>query len=143
MCNFGGALDTRFSIEGSAFKQLISGGAGKDSHRRLRSWSILRTIFESCSLGCFLMFLWVQKPIVGLFWKSLESSGEFSIRCKCLTSGLLRLRVGKCEYIKLGVHVNCAEMIRTVYVPIQSTQKYITSPSLNTDYLLSYRYHAY
>ena len=31
----------------------------------------------------------------------------------------------------------------TVCVPTQSCQKYIPSPSLNTDYLLSYWYHAY
>ena len=31
----------------------------------------------------------------------------------------------------------------TVYAPTQSCQKYIPSPSLNTDYLLSYWYHAY
>ena len=42
------------------------------------------------------MLLWVLKAMVGLFGKSLESSGDFSMRCQCLTSNLLRRCVGKC-----------------------------------------------
>ena len=37
------------------------------------------------------------KATVGLFGKSLESSGDFSMRCQCLTSSFLRLYVGKCS----------------------------------------------
>ena len=61
---------------------------GRGSQRRVRSRSILYTIFESSSLAqvsCFLMLLWVLKATVGLFGKSLESSGDFSMRCQCLT----------------------------------------------------------
>ena len=64
---------------------LISGGssrAGRGSQRRVRSRSILYTTFESSSLtrvSCFLILLWVLKAIVGLFGKSLESSGDFSM----------------------------------------------------------------
>ena len=89
---------------------LISGGAsgtGRGSQRRLRSRSILYTIFESSSLArvsCFLMLLWVLEVIVGLFGKSLESSGDFSMRCQCLTSNLLRRCVGKFgEYVVVKV----------------------------------------
>ena len=67
-----------FLISGDAF------GASRGSQRRLRSLSILFTIFESSSLArvsCFLMLLWVLKAIVGLFGKTLESSGDFSMRC--------------------------------------------------------------
>ena len=42
---------------------------------------------------------------MGLFGKSLESSGDFSMRCQCLTSSLVRRCVGRCgEYVvvKLG-----------------------------------------
>ena len=66
---------------------LISGvalGPRRGSQRRFRSLSILCTIFESSSLArvsCFLMFLWVLKVAEGLFGKSLESSGDFSMRC--------------------------------------------------------------
>ena len=46
------------------------------------------------------MFLLVLKAMVGLFGKSLESSGDFSMRYQCLTSDLLRRCVGKCgEYV--------------------------------------------
>ena len=80
---------------------LISGvalGPGRGSQRRFRSLSILCTIFESFNLAqvrCFLMLLWVLKATVGLFGKSLESSGDFS-RCQCLTSSFLRRYVGMC-----------------------------------------------
>ena len=115
VCTFGGALNIRFGIEGSACQavitaSLISGGAfraGRGSQRRVRSRSILYTIFESSSLArvsCFLMLLWVLKATVGLFGKSLESSGDFSMRCQCLTSNLLRRCVGKCgEYVVVKV----------------------------------------
>ena len=46
----------------------------------LNSRLILHTIVESSSLArisCFLMLLWVLKAMVGLFGKSLESSGVF------------------------------------------------------------------
>ena len=85
---------------------LISGvalGPGRGSQRRFRSLSILCTIFESSSLArasCFLMFLWVLKVTEGLFGKSLESSGDFSMRCQCLMSSFLRWYVGMC-----GVYV--------------------------------------
>ena len=82
-----------FLISGGAF------GAGRGSQRRLRSRSILYTIFESSSLAwvrCFLMLLWVLKSVVGLFGKSLESSGNFSMRCQCSASDLQRWCVGKC-----------------------------------------------
>ena len=89
---------------------LISGGAfraGRGSQRRVRSQSILYTIFESSSLArvsCFLMLLWVLKATVGLFGKSLESSGDFSMRCQRLTSNLMRRCVGKCgEYVVVKV----------------------------------------
>ena len=55
---------------------LISGGTfggGRGSQRRVRSLSILYTIFESSSLArvsCFLMLLWVLKATVGLLGKS-------------------------------------------------------------------------
>ena len=53
VCTFGGALNIRFGIEGSACQavitaSLISGGAfraGRGSQRRVRSRSILYTIF--------------------------------------------------------------------------------------------------
>ena len=102
VCTFGGVLNILLHL-------LISGGAfmaGRGSQRRVRSRSILYTIFESSSLArvsCFLMLLWVLKATVGLFWKSLESSGDFS-RCQCLTSNLLRRCVGKCgEYVVVKV----------------------------------------
>ena len=75
---------------------LISGGAlgaGRGSQRRLSSRSILCVIFEFSNLArvsCFLMLLLVLKATVGLFGKSLESSGDFSMRCQCLTSSFLR-----------------------------------------------------
>ena len=81
---------------------LISGvalGPGRGSQKRFRSLSILCTIFESSSLArvsCFLMFLSVLKVTEGLFGKSLESSGDFSMRCQCLTSSFLRWYVGMC-----------------------------------------------
>ena len=85
---------------------LISGGAfggGRGSQRRVRSWSISYTIFESSSLArvsCFLMLLRVIKATVALFGKSLESSGDFSMRWQCLTSSLVRRCVGRCgEYV--------------------------------------------
>ena len=41
---------------------------------------------------------------MGLFGKSLESNGDFSMRCQCLTSNLLRRYVGKCgEYVVVKV----------------------------------------
>ena len=41
---------------------------------------------------------------MGLFGKSLESSGDFSMRCQCLVSNLLRRYVGKCsEYVVVKV----------------------------------------
>ena len=41
---------------------------------------------------------------MGLFGKSLDSNGEFSMRCQCLTSNLLRQCVGKCgEYVVVKV----------------------------------------
>ena len=84
---------------------LISGGAfrgGRGSQRRVRFLSILYTIFESSS--CFLMLLWVLKATVGLFGKSLESSRDFSMRCQCLTSSLVRRCVGRCgEYVVVKV----------------------------------------
>ena len=89
---------------------LISGGVfrgGRGSQRRLRSRSILYTIFESSSLAqlsCFLMLLWVLKATVGLFGKSLESSGDFLMRCQCLASNLVRWCVGRCgEYVVVNV----------------------------------------
>ena len=69
-----------FLTSGGAF------GAGRGSQRRFRSLSILCMIFESSSLArvsCFLMLLWVLKATVGLFGKSLESSGDFLMRCHC------------------------------------------------------------
>ena len=36
---------------------------------------------------------------MGLFGKSLESNGDFSMRCQCLTSNLLRRYVGKCVFL--------------------------------------------
>ena len=40
----------------------------------------------------------------GSIWKSLESSGDFSMRCQCLTSNHLRRCVGKCgEYVVVKV----------------------------------------
>ena len=88
-------------ISGGAF------GAGRGSQRRLRSRSTLYTIFEPSSLArisCFLMFLWVLTAIMGLFGKSHQSSGDFLMRCQCLTSNLLRRCVGKCgEYVVVKV----------------------------------------
>ena len=87
-------LSLHFWISGGA------SGAGRGSQRRLRSRSILYTIFESSSLArlsCFLMLLWVLKAMVGLLRKSLESCRDFSMRCQCLTSNLLRQYVGECE----------------------------------------------
>ena len=95
MCTFGGAFNVWFSIEGFTCQEvivtfLISGGAfgvGRGLQRRLRSWSILYAIFESSNLArvsCFLMLLGVLKATVGLFGKSLESSGDFSTRCQYL-----------------------------------------------------------
>ena len=44
------------------------------------------------------------KATVGVFEKSLESSEDFSMRCQCLTSNLLRQCVGKCgEYVVVKV----------------------------------------
>ena len=41
---------------------------------------------------------------MGLFGKSLESSRDFSIRCQCLTSNLVRWCVGWCgEYAVVKV----------------------------------------
>ena len=41
---------------------------------------------------------------MGLFGKSLENNGDFSMRCQCLTSNLLRWYVGKCgEYVVVKV----------------------------------------
>ena len=41
---------------------------------------------------------------MGLFGKSLESNGDFSMRYQCLTSNLLRRYVGKCgEYVVVKV----------------------------------------
>ena len=41
---------------------------------------------------------------MGLFGKSLESSGDFSMRCQCLTSSLVRRCVGRCgEYVVVKV----------------------------------------
>ena len=42
--------------------------------------------------------------MVGLFGKSLESNGDFSMRCQWLTSNLLRRYVSKCdEYVVVKV----------------------------------------
>ena len=50
------------------------------------------------------MLLWVLNATVGLFGKSLESSGDSSMRCQCLTSNLLRQCVGKCgEFVVVKV----------------------------------------
>ena len=94
---------------------LISGGAsgaGRGSQRRLRSQSLLYTIFESSSLArvsCFLILLWVLKAMVGLLGKSLESCRDFSMRCQCLTSNLRRRCVGKCgEYVVVKVRRSSA-----------------------------------
>ena len=116
VCIFRGALDVYgFVLRALHVRQfllhfLISGGAsgaGRGSQRRLRSRSILYTIFESSTLAqvsCFLMLLWVLKAIVGLFGKSLESSRDFSMRCQCLTSNFWRRCVGKCgEYVVVKV----------------------------------------
>ena len=55
------------------------------------------------------MLLWVQKAMVGLFGKNLESSRDFSMRCQCLTSNLLRRCVGKCcEYVVVKVRCSPA-----------------------------------
>ena len=95
VCAFGGAPNVWFGIKGCTCQAVIvtffdySGdafGASRGSQRRLRSQSILCTIFESSSLAqvsCFLMLLWVLKAMVGLFGKSLESSGDFSMRHQC------------------------------------------------------------
>ena len=69
---------------------LTSGGAfraGRGSQRRVRSLSILYAIL---SMG-----------------SELESSGDFSMRCQCLTINLLRRCVGRCgEYVVVkGVHL--------------------------------------
>ena len=41
---------------------------------------------------------------MGPFGKSLESNGDFSMRCQCLTSNLLRRYVGKCgQYVVVKV----------------------------------------
>ena len=62
---------------------LISGGAlrgGRGSQRRVRSRSILDTIFESSSLArvsCFLILLWVLKATLvylGKVWKVVKIS---------------------------------------------------------------------
>ena len=86
-----------FLISGDAF------GASRGSQRRLRSWSI----FESSSLArvsCFLMLLWVLKAMVGLFGKSLESSGDFSMRHQCFDKQSSEAVVGKCgEYVVVKV----------------------------------------
>ena len=50
------------------------------------------------------MLLGVLKATVGLFGKSLESSGDFSTRCQYLASNLLSWCVGKCGwYVVLKV----------------------------------------
>ena len=50
------------------------------------------------------MLLWVLKATVGLFGKSLESSGDFSMRCQCLTSNLVRWCVSRCgKYVVVKV----------------------------------------
>ena len=42
--------------------------------------------------------------MVGLFGKSLESNGDFSMRYQCLTSSLLRWYAGNCgEYVVVKV----------------------------------------
>ena len=89
---------------------LISGGAlrgGRGSQRRVRSRSILYTIFESSSLArvsCFLMLLWVLKATVGLFGKSLERSRGFLDEVAGLRSNLVRRCVGRCgEYVVMKV----------------------------------------
>ena len=88
---------------------LISGGAlgaGRGSQRRSRSRSIFYTNFESSSfarVSCFFNAL-VGCKGYSYSGKSLESSGDFSIRCQCLTSNLLRRCVGKCgEYVVVKV----------------------------------------
>ena len=96
-----GLVSMALHVRQLLFHFLISGGAfggGGGSQKRVRSRSILYTIFESSSLArvsCFLMLLWVLKATVGLFGKSLESSEDFSMRCQCSTSNLLRQCVGK------------------------------------------------
>ena len=50
-----------------------------------------------------------SKATVGLFGNSLESTGDFSMRCQCLVSNLLRWCVGKCgEYIAVKVRRSSA-----------------------------------
>ena len=46
---------------------------------------------------------------MGLFGKSLESSEDFSMRCQCLTSNLLRRCVGKrseCVVVKVSCEID-------------------------------------
>ena len=46
---------------------------------------------------------------MGLFGKSLESNGDFPMRCQCLTSNFLRRYVGKCsEYVVVKVRCSPA-----------------------------------
>ena len=98
-----------FLISGGAF------GAGRGSQRRLSSRSILCVIFESSNLArvsCFLMLLSVLKATVGLFRKSLESSGDFLMRCQCLVSNLLRRHGSKCgEYVVVKVRRSPASCV--------------------------------
>ena len=50
-----------------------------------------------------------SKATVGMFGKSLESSGDFSMRCQCLTSNFLRWCAGKCgEYVVVKVMQACS-----------------------------------
>ena len=109
-----------FLISGGAF------GAGRGSQRRLSSRSILCVIFEFSNLArvsCFLMLLLVLKATIGLFGKSLESSEDFSMRCQCLVSNLLRRHVGKCgEYIVVKVRCSSASCVLFVKVFLSITK---------------------
>ena len=113
-----------FWISGGAF------GAGRGSQRRLRSRLILYRIFESSSLAqvsCFLILLLVLKAMVGLFWKSLESSGDFSMRCQCLTSNLRRRCVGKCgEYVVVTVR----GLFASIFCLLGCCKPYADTPSM-------------
>ena len=59
---------------------------------------------------------WWGGPTVGLFGKSLESSEDFSMRCQCLVSNLLRRYVGKCgEYVVVKVRRSPASRVGSGY----------------------------
>ena len=65
------------------------------------------------------MLLWVLKATIGLFGKSIESKGGFSMRCQCLTNSFLRRYVGKCG-VYVVVKVRRSSALRGLFASVLS-----------------------